>query len=566
MITEGMTPAQFISAINGYYTAINTLLGNNLTFTTLTTADDYKAVIDDNNVIVKTLLPDVVLNPLVVGQSGLTIITNLNNYVGNSITALTAQKLSVEIYRQDDIVFARSYYNLTKDIVHGFYIKEESNYIYPRTYTFLIARDKPTANYGTADAQQLYTPSGDQEAAINANGTLTGGAHAFAYCSEVVTATSKTSADYGSVFTDGAGRKFMLIEIKAGKHYYFPEWKLADGFGTGITGNLTYVSGGSDTNNVAVTSTSQVSYSPSTQLIEKYITDENGDTIADLETRSVQYLDVYFKYYIKNYKTIFDSVRTGFDSLDNLGWSSTKYHCMHSGMVPDELQYYFLETPVVAIAIGTQQFCLKVNATYPKCYAYMPDTKAFSVGANDYDFDAGQLLADVLDTVYFDKGLALKDDDVPVRQFINNIWNTSNKKVITAALVMLESSIDRGLLAETWIYNHSNVKSAPITLIGSMATGVLYTFKMAHGFYDAVRNDNTNFCYWVKTDAGFRVYINYQQSTTNDLVILPEFLTGKTITVVEKDASVTLNSSVVEATGIDLTVAGGYGNIVMDLT
>ena len=86
-IIEGMTPAQFITALNANYAELNTIIENIATIITCTTgmtSDQLKTAIDSNNASLNSFTVSAIgLSAITIGMSGSSFINNLNTNYSN---------------------------------------------------------------------------------------------------------------------------------------------------------------------------------------------------------------------------------------------------------------------------------------------------------------------------------------------------------------------------------------------------------------------------------------------------------------------------------------------------
>ena len=109
-------------------------------------------------------------------------------------------------------------------------------------------------------------------------------------------------------------------------------------------------------------------------------------------------------------------------------------------------------------------------------------------------------------------------------------------------------------------------KSYPFALdrkIGRVPAGRDFYCVCYRNYFDPPRFKTPTCVYWHKEGDDAVVYVDYHQSVQHDRVKLPETLTGRKFTVVEKTPALTLNTTrTVPEEGLDITV-DQYGYVVL---
>lgn len=192
-----------------------------------------------------------------------TIILLLLPFLATAQTVINTASVTKMLYPatttvllEGDYIYVRTSYNETQDLVR--YAYRLTGTTFPIDFSNVEIIADTTANTAVDYiAGETVVAASDDAAPLHINGTYIGGNHA---CSDVrvVTATAhgKTTADVGSKWVDGAARYYFIVKIVNANSLWFMSEDLTSGdiwsHNTDITGNLTHVSGATNTGTITV--------------------------------------------------------------------------------------------------------------------------------------------------------------------------------------------------------------------------------------------------------------------------------------------------------------------------
>ena len=157
--------------------------------------------------------------------------------------------------------------------------------------------------------------------------------------------------------------------------------------------------------------------------------------------------------------------------------------------------------------------------------------------------------------------LAEKENDRTVRNVgyalgyspINGITRPAERAKNTANALMIYTS-------------YKTYPSAINLKIGDIKAGTEFHCLAYRQYFDPSAYKNATCVYWHREGNAYVLYVDYHKSVENDVIKLPDFLSGKKITVVEKTPSLKLfTDQTVPPEGIVLSVSDQYGYAILKL-
>ncbi|MEI6423565.1 MAG: hypothetical protein WCP55_15205, partial [Lentisphaerota bacterium] len=211
---------------------------------------------------------------------------------------------------------------------------------------------------------------------------------------------------------------------------------------------------------------------------------------------------------------------------------------------------------------------------------YIPKTLPFEKGGIKYDFksvqDVSAKLTEALDFSSKDKNIE-DANNLPDR-FIQFLVKKENGKPVrkigfTIGYSLIEGLSKPELRAKTVnkpLMIFSSSKTYPYALdekIGVVQAGTEFHCLVYRQYFNPAAFKNATNVYWHKEGDSCLLYADYHKAVDNDVIKLPDYMSGKKITVVEKTPSVILlTEDKIPADGLRLSVGKeAYGYIVLKL-
>ena len=429
--------------------------------------------------------------------------------------------------------------------------------------------------------------SGDDSTPWNINGTYIGGNHG---CSDGIEITctnhARTVADLGSEWQDAAGHAFYLIKIVDADKL----WILGRNRGKADLWSFERAMEGNTLTNragVALTRTDQrgVQICPACRIRnQEYLL--NGTThLADGVEASGTWLDIVEEYDIINPASLLA------DIVSHPGQERDFTAAHLDGVIRNHIVYRFHPNGANVIyyrARALQEFNLgymgfiqtaRLHAEKDETVEYyIPKTVPFAKDGIRYDFrgiqDYSAKPSSPLSFLSKEDGIE-NPANLPDRfiQFLSRRENGATVREFGYALgyslvhgITVPETRARNASSPAMLYTSS--KSYPVAVDSKMACLIpanteFYCVAYRH-YFDPRAGGKATCVYWQQQEDDVVIYADYHQAVARDLLRLPAHLTGKQFTVVEKTPSLTLRTEgAVPAEGVAVTVAGGYGYIVL---
>ncbi|HYG84531.1 MAG TPA: hypothetical protein VD907_06685 [Verrucomicrobiae bacterium] len=249
----------------------------------------------------------------------------------------------------------------------------------------------------------------------------------------------------------------------------------------------------------------------------------------------------------------------------------------------DEVINFVIDWYLLRIGfLQAQKFTPGTDATV-KNMAYMPNSNNAVANGNNINFRAPFDLSSPLggaNDVYFGSSVpannpnvtVVEDVDKPVQRMVQLLETAGGeRKYGYAHGYFYETGSTKASLrksyAEQWDLRNNTAKSYPRGLYELAPNEGVYHGMAYHQYFDPSINENA-VVYWHKEGQSWIVYIDYHADVVKDTVSLPQYLSGLSITEVDK-IGITINSGdIVPLSGINLTsvTANGYAYAVLKLT
>ncbi|MCF6174682.1 MAG: hypothetical protein L3J71_02825 [Victivallaceae bacterium] len=266
-------------------------------------------------------------------------------------------------------------------------------------------------------------------------------------------------------------------------------------------------------------------------------------------------------------------------ALDALYTNKTTYQFQPLGacfienqIIPKRDFPTYYATPVMSMPLS------KLN-NYKSYECYIPKTKPFKNAGTEYDFNAIQ---DFTVPIKFSLSFKAANKNIdplnPPNRFIQFLGQEENgnkvRKVGFAFGIVNDfgsgSSTERIKNVDEMCFIYRSYKTYPSILgpkAGTLKAGVNFNSRAYRQYFNPEKYKNPTAVYWHRQNEGIRLYIDYHQAVSKDIIKLPVSFTGNNITIVEKSPSIELlTKGQVPAQGIAVAVTGKQGYLVLQLS
>ena len=494
----------------------------------------------------------------------------------------------LRVLKESDTVYIRSRFSGNEDLVIHVGLGTHNRQVNFHG-AFLVSSAAGMDVVSLNSGKQVHRV-GDDACALLMNGTAIGGNHGAAVGLELVCeGHGRTLEDLGSEWKDSVGRKFYLIRIiSSDKLLFMPEnkpegdvWK----FERRIEGPVLK----SDSRNSSINFTGKkwgVQMWPSCRIKKQEYLLDGKTPLKEGEAASCRWLDVIEEYDIIHPGSLLNDFikhpgqERSFisDHLEAVIGYNTIFRFFPNGanVVYTRLKAYKSFNMEQFLGVMTAQLKKK---DYQVHDYYIPKTLPFEVGGVKYDFRSIQDFYPPLTTpLYFTvKDNNVSDPQNPPDRFIQFLGHKEGEKTVREVGFALGYSLIHGMSVPServknterfvWIYKTSKTyPAAADTKMGNVSRGKDLYFVGYRQYFNPHFAGNATSLYWNQQENETVVYVDYHKSVEKDVIKLPAELVGKKLEVVEKTPSVTLHTeSAVPAKGVEVSVTGDYGYIVMKM-
>lgn len=495
------------------------------------------------------------------------------------------------------VVYIRSHWSDTEDLVQKVNVTTGQSWINDVVSPYgaaVVAKDVLNTNDGynraSVVASTYLAVQQDDATPVQYSSDFLGGTHGSSWLKIVnATAHGKTTADLGSVWTDTAARRFVLLRIVSVNQLWFlsenqatyPEWL----FHQTMTGNLTHAEDATNTGTITVTSNTAGRFLPAVRLTPKVLLVDGEPVEDDGVYVCRRSFDIAEAYDIINtadqVQLARDNVGVEVDYADaaldgdlrlaNVWRFSPSGACAGYQAVSSnrdiDLNYFGM----------VQAVPLQKGAT-DKYWWHVPGSLPITVGATIYDFGAGggadttamtglatltdAYFADPAKPPYFSSQIV--KDSGGVKKYSFAMGYTPDRGIgvpaVRAAVVDIAASM-----------SHASQKQNLRAVTGSALGGTM----VDDAYYEAVtfRAFTNNAVYtvgpeffWYLDGDDVVVLASFDQAVTRHKLALPGWMTGRRIEELDSSAGVSLRTqTALGSDGLVVTTTGG-GYIVARLT
>jgi hypothetical protein len=506
--------------------------------------------------------------------------------IGKGEVMDNSDKLTV--LRKDGTVYLRSAFSKDQDMVITVAEKWGTNFQTNFLNTRLVPHETPESETVSAKGLIIHN-CGDDATPWNLNGTYIGGNHG---TSDVIEITAKnhglTVKDIGSAWTDESGKTFYMIKVpKADIIQLISENEGKDGiwkFTRSLKGKeLKCVSDGKILN---VETAKLTQLWPACRINKQEYLVNGKEPLAPNKSVVCDYFDIVEEYDIIAPDSLLESIKTNpgkeadfrAKDLDAVLTNRIVYRFQPMGACTVEHK----STARRKFNIGYMGFIQSAALTkgdFDTHSYYIPKTLPFAKAGVNYDFKSIQdfSVPPVVPLNFNSAEKNIEDKNKLPDRFIQFLGKkgkggSSNRVGYAIGYSLIEGLTrpdERSVNCRNSLFLYTSSKTYPSAIdsaIGVVPAGKEFYCLAYRQYFDPSAYKNATSVYWHKEVDSYILYIDYHKPVENDIIKLPDYLSGKKISIVEKTPSVKLlNEKTVPTEGLSFSVHGAYGYAVLKL-
>ncbi len=490
----------------------------------------------------------------------------------------------VQVLKNKNDVYIRSYFSPARDVVVRV-ATGRNGHINFRS-AGLVDSDAPM-DLRTCRRPQIIHNCGDDATPWNFNNTYIGGNHG---CSDAFEITSKehglTNTELGTEWTDGKGRKFYLIKIIDPDRV----WALSENIGKGDIWNFHRRIFGKELKNksgrkLRIDASKRTQIIPACRILKQAYLIDGKTPLPDGKAVTCDFIDIVDVYDIiapdslleKIKKNPGKKVKFNTKGLDSVMTNDILYRFQPRG-VCTVLHNSKANRKIKLGYMGFIQTAKLYQGKFDTHEYHIPKSVPFENNGIKYDFSGFQDYSKKLpEPLYFNRESKMISDpeNLPDRwiQFLGNKENGKPvRKVGYAAGYSLIEGITRpeirakNVIRACFLYTSSKTYPSAIDKrINPVKAGQMFRCLAYRQYFDpSGLSKKASSSYLHKEGDSWVLYLHYHQPASQDIIKLPEQLTGKKISVVEKTPKVKLLSgNKVAKSGIKVSSPDARGYIVL---
>ena len=488
--------------------------------------------------------------------------------------AVPSIKNKIRILKTSAYIYVRSYFNDTYDVVVKFAIQSaaSTNQNIGFYATLLIATAAADTEVVYNAGTEIHSTGDDITPVYTYNTLYFGGNHGLNVADVTVASHDKTSADVGSIWSDGT-LQWILADVYSSTHLHFVQ----KNSGVEGTWTSTYVVNGSSLSHVSgATHTGSVSFSSQTikiatpaslNRVKSYIVDGKY-AITDNVVTYADYFDIVDQYDMVDPSTLVVAYPVNWANGSPWFRHTIVYRCQNYGAVVVDHSFEVFRKVNLGYMGGMQSAKITKGA-YAKVLAYMPN----ALTNTGYNLALVGDITSIASTLDYTSTYWGEADNPPNRlvQFLADSGNTKYVGFAQGYNVSVGAGKKASRVANCYnvwqIYSSGKIYPRfADNKAGMQNAGTFFNVKLYRQYFDPQLHAGTTCVYFHKVGESDYVYIDVHSSVNNLKIKLPDYMVGKSTTVVEQHSNVSLvTTESVTSAGVIVTVTD-YGFIVLKLS
>lgn len=505
---------------------------------------------------------------------------------------------TVKVVKAAGVLYVRTRWSSTEDLVQKLTLATGTTYSND-VINFDGAKviDRTAAYSATASAYASSTTTlatqGDDACPAAYNATYIGANHGPNFVMEVTAnAHGKANADVGSAWVDGSARKFYLMRVVDSNTLWFLSENIgtATGWDFDVTfsgATLTHSSGATNTGAITIGASGVTQLYPITQNRTKAIRLDGLVNVHRDGVYTCRSLQVVESYDIPNVASALDLVKgttgqTGDRVYTDPSITSQSRLTMAYVFAPNgSCTVYSTFQAKQALTIGYVGFIQASALSFSgkSLLQYIPKVLPWVGGIKTWDWAATEDISGTLE-LYRAQAAQWADANNPPDRMAQLVKNGSVKEFgflcgfsplrgVGVPATRKTHVDDALILFDTRKMYPKGIEQGGSQFggVGTVTAGSRYDAVAYRCFYNLKPHQDTTVFTWFMDGSDVVVVFDCHQAVTAKVLPLPPQFTGKTVTVVEKHANLTLlGGSYVSTDGLIVTVTGTYGYAVLRLS
>jgi hypothetical protein len=493
---------------------------------------------------------------------------------------------TIQVLKRGETVYIRSFFSPGQDVLikTGKGRNGQINFV----DTKLVSAGKPMELVIDGKDNMIHQ-CGDDSTPWNLNGTYIGANHG---CSDGQELTIRnhglSAADIGAELTDETGNKSYIVKIvNSNCIWVLPENKSKNDiwdFNPRVKGNTFKIGAGGRVLKADKIAMAQIV--PSCRIKQQKYLVNAEKPLEEGKVTSCDFLDMAEEYDIISPASLLAMI------LKNPGKEPDFTDKKLDAVISNRIIYRFLpmgactvehksrvNQPINLGYMGFVQTARLNKGNYALHEYYIPKTLKFETKGSGFDFKSIQDFTVKLPGPlnFNSKEQNIQDEKNLPDRFIQFLAEKENEKPVRKVGYVLGYSLIDGITRpEERAGNTSNAlmiytsyKTYPSAInskMGAIKAGTEFHCLAYRQYFDPSAYENATSVYWHREGNAYVLYIDYHKSAGKDVIKLPDYLSGKKITVVEKNPSVKLfTDHTVPPEGIVLSVSDPYGYAILKL-
>lgn len=511
--------------------------------------------------------------------SGIGSVSAQEGYVQRSEDKITVQK-------EGDKVFIRSWFSPSEDVMvtmnKGY--NKQINY-----YTAALIPAAAPVTQTNFPGNKIFHYCHDDTSPLKIISTYIGGNHGCSDARELlIPGHGMTAKDIGTAWADSRGDIYYPIKVIDDNRI----WVLGENKGkNGIWQFNRLIAAGdfsrqSDDRKLKIEKVALAQIHPAARIKKQEYLIDGKTTLPDGKPVICDYLDIVEEYDIIAPDSLLDMIKKQpgkepdwtAPALDALLTYKTTYQFQPRGacfvdnhIIPNRDFSISHFSPVMTMQLN------RLN-NYQAHEYYIPKTRPFENEGTKYDFNSIQdFTVPIKNSLIFSAANNNIDPADPPDRFIQLMGNNENGKKVRKIGFALGIANDTGLgqakervkSADEMLWLNKTFKTYPKVLdakAGVFKAGADLHSRGYRQYFNPEAFRKPTCVYWHRRGETVWLYADYHQPVVKDIIKLPDYLIGKTISVAEQSPSVTLlTKDQVTKNGIEVSVDGTQGYLVLKL-
>lgn len=451
--------------------------------------------------------------------------------------------------------------------------------------------------YNAAATTDILAGQTDDPPPIKYNNTYVGANHGVNFAKKItVTGHDKTFADVGSLWTNGSVN-FYIIKIFDANTLWVMSANSGSAdlwtFNTTLVSNgtLTHVSGATHTGNITFTTSVTQQIYPSVNRVSKKIYADNVEITSDgiytcTEFKAVESYDIVnpasmLSYLIANVGSATELALND-ESIDSQVGVGVSYTYTDSGACVVDYDLHTYQRISLSANYGyvggiQAQPISWHSAGGETINFYIPRISPITGSVKTWDFQSIEDISGTFEQLDFTSA-KWTDANNPPERMVQLVKTSGGVKRFGFVLGYQKAALP-GSNLKNYIGRNGYISSVrkmyPYALTqastylsggSTVSAGVDFAVNAYRIFFNSANNADATTCAWYVVGDTTYVILDFHSTLASTNVLIDDRFAGRTVSVVESSASVTVNSSTYDATnGVNVSVSGGYGYAILSL-